>query len=84
MAYFHLMNADCVRHVDLALHILPCQLQTFSSPKNAVFWDVMSCGASIIIADADILHSHLRESLKSNIALTGWTLLRRRNVSPVR
>jgi hypothetical protein len=31
-----------------------------------------------------ILHSHRRENLKSYIALTGWTLLRRRNVSPVK
>jgi hypothetical protein len=30
-----------------------------------------------------ILHSHSRENLKSNIALTGWPLYRRRNVSPV-
>jgi hypothetical protein len=31
-----------------------------------------------------MLHSHSRENLKSYIALTGWALLRRRNVSPVR
>jgi hypothetical protein len=31
-----------------------------------------------------ILHSHRREYLKSYIALTGWTLLWRRNVSPVK
>jgi hypothetical protein len=31
-----------------------------------------------------ILHSHLRENLKSYITLTAWTLYRRRNVSPVR
>jgi hypothetical protein len=31
-----------------------------------------------------ILHSHRRKSLKSYIALTGWTLQRRRNVSPVK
>jgi hypothetical protein len=31
-----------------------------------------------------ILHSHYRENHKSYIALTGWTLWRRRNVSPVR
>jgi hypothetical protein len=29
-----------------------------------------------------ILHSHRHESFKSYIALTGWTLLWRRNVSP--
>jgi hypothetical protein len=31
-----------------------------------------------------ILHRHRRENLKSYIALTGWTLQRRRNVSPVK
>jgi hypothetical protein len=31
-----------------------------------------------------ILHSHCRENLKSYIALTGWTLQWRRNVSPVK
>jgi hypothetical protein len=31
-----------------------------------------------------ILHSHCRENLKSYIALTGWALWRRCNVSPVR
>jgi hypothetical protein len=36
------------------------------------------------IPDDGILHSHRRETLKSYIALTGWTLLRRRNVSPVK
>jgi hypothetical protein len=32
----------------------------------------------------DILHSYRRENLKYYIALTGWTLYRRRKVSPVR
>jgi hypothetical protein len=36
------------------------------------------------IPEDGILHSHFRENLKSYIALTGWTLYRRRNVSPVR
>jgi hypothetical protein len=31
-----------------------------------------------------ILHSHRREYLKPYIALTGWTLYWRRNVSPVK
>jgi hypothetical protein len=35
------------------------------------------------IPEDDILHSHCRENIKSYIALTGWTLWRRRNVSPV-
>jgi hypothetical protein len=36
------------------------------------------------IPEDDILHSHRRVNLKSYIALTGWTLQRRRNVSPVK
>jgi hypothetical protein len=32
----------------------------------------------------DIFHSRRCENLKSYIALTGWTLYRRRNVSPLR
>jgi hypothetical protein len=31
-----------------------------------------------------ILHSHCREDLKSYIALTGWALQQRRDVSPVK
>jgi hypothetical protein len=31
-----------------------------------------------------ILHNHRRENLESCIALTGWTLWWRRNVSPVK
>jgi hypothetical protein len=34
------------------------------------------------IPEDAILHSHRRQNLKSYIALTGWTLWRRRNVSP--
>jgi hypothetical protein len=36
------------------------------------------------ISEDDILHSHRRENLKSDIALTDWTLQQRRNVSPVK
>jgi hypothetical protein len=36
------------------------------------------------IPEDAILHSHRRENLKSCIALTGWALWRRFNVSPVR
>jgi hypothetical protein len=36
------------------------------------------------IPEDDILHSYRRENLKSYIALTGWALYRRRNVSRVR
>jgi hypothetical protein len=36
------------------------------------------------IPEDDIFHSHRRENLKSYIALTGSTLQRRSNVSPVK
>jgi hypothetical protein len=36
------------------------------------------------IPEDDILHSHRSGNFKSYIALTGWTLWRRRNVSPVK
>jgi hypothetical protein len=36
------------------------------------------------IPEDGILHSHSREDLKSYIALTGWSLQRRCNVSPVK
>jgi hypothetical protein len=36
------------------------------------------------ISEDGILHSHRRENLKSYIALTGWDLYWRHNMSPVR
>jgi hypothetical protein len=36
------------------------------------------------IPEYGILHSHRRENFKSYTALTGWTLYRRRNMSPVK
>jgi hypothetical protein len=36
------------------------------------------------IPEDGILHRHRRENLKSYIALSGWTLKQRRNVSPVK
>jgi hypothetical protein len=36
------------------------------------------------IPEDTILHTHRHEDLKSYITLTGWTLYRRHNVSPVR
>jgi hypothetical protein len=36
------------------------------------------------IPEDDILQSYRHENLKSYIALTGWTLYWRRNVSPVK
>jgi hypothetical protein len=36
------------------------------------------------IPEYGVLHNHRRENLKSYMALTGWALYRRRNVSPAR
>jgi hypothetical protein len=36
------------------------------------------------IPEDDILHNHRRENFKSHIAIIGWALWRRRNVSPVK
>jgi hypothetical protein len=36
------------------------------------------------IPEDGILHSHCSENLKSYIALTGWILQRRRDMSPVK
>jgi hypothetical protein len=48
-------------------------LRRNSIVKNAVFWDVTPCGWRHIPEDG-ILHSHRRENIKPDIALTGWTL----------
>jgi hypothetical protein len=42
------------------------------------------CELGFYIPEDDILHSHLRENLKSYIALTSWALWQGRNVSPVK
>jgi hypothetical protein len=39
---------------------------------------------SFYISKDGIIHSHSRENLKSYIALNGWALQRRRNVTPVK
>jgi hypothetical protein len=45
---------------------------------------VLTRATRSIIPEDGIPHSHRRENLKSYIALTGWALQRRRNVSPVK
>jgi hypothetical protein len=41
-------------------------------------------GLRFYIPEDVIVHSDRRENLKSCIALTGWALYRRRNMSPVK
>jgi hypothetical protein len=45
---------------------------------------VLTTSTRLHIPEGGILHSQRRENLKSYIALIGWFLLQRRNVSPVR
>jgi cytosine/adenosine deaminase-related metal-dependent hydrolase len=45
---------------------------------------VLTRAAQRNVSEDVILHSHCHENLKFNIALTGWTLKRRCNVSPVK
>jgi hypothetical protein len=42
------------------------------------------CELGFYIPEDDILHSHRCENLKSYIALTGWALQRRRNVTALK
>jgi hypothetical protein len=55
-------------------------MEALSSSETSVLTRLTWCN----ISEDIILHSHRRENLKSYIALTGWTLQQRRNVSPVK
>jgi hypothetical protein len=55
-------------------------IEALSSSETSVLTRATRCN----IPEDAILHSHRRENLKSYRALTGWALLRRRNVSPVK
>jgi hypothetical protein len=54
-------------------------MEALSSSETSVL-----TGATRNIPEGAILHSHRRRNLKAHIILTGWTLYRRRKVSPVR
>jgi hypothetical protein len=72
-----LPTAYVVRN-SLIISTLMMEKKSFS--ENSVLTRTTLCD----IPEDDILHSQCRENLKSYIALTGWTLYRRRNVSPVK
>jgi hypothetical protein len=55
-------------------------MEVVSSSETSVF----TTATQHNIPEDGILHRDHREILKSYIALTGWALYRRRNVSPVR
>jgi hypothetical protein len=63
---------------ELVANVFPSSLSPFIMMMEANF------PPKLYIQEDDILHSHRRRSLKSYIVLTGWTLQRRRDVSPVR
>jgi hypothetical protein len=60
--------------------LVTLMIEALNSSETSVLTRATWCN----IPEGDILHSHRRENLKSYIALTGWTLYRRRNVSPVK
>jgi hypothetical protein len=60
--------------------LVTLMMEKLSSSKTSV----LRTGTQRNIPEDDILHCHCRENLKSYIALTGWTLQRRRDVSPVK
>jgi hypothetical protein len=60
--------------------IVTLMMETLSSSETSV----LTRATWFNIPEDAILHSHHRESIKSYIALTGWTLLWRSNVSPVK
>jgi hypothetical protein len=64
--------------------ISPILVTLMKKALNSSETSILIRATRLNIPEDDILHSHCRENLKSYIALTGWTLQRRRNVSPVK
>jgi hypothetical protein len=60
--------------------IITLMMEALSSSETSV----LTRAARRNIPEEGILHSHCSENNKSYIALTGWTLYWRRNVSPVK
>jgi hypothetical protein len=77
----------CVRRLLVTPSVLPSSPILVTLMKEALSsseTSVLTRATRRNIPEDDILHIHWRETPKSDITLTGWTLLRRRNVSPVR
>jgi hypothetical protein len=68
-----------LRRVDLVTGVFTPMMEVRSSETS-----ILTRVTWRHIPEDGILHSHRRENLKSYITLTGWTLQRRRNVSPLR
>jgi hypothetical protein len=66
-------------NVSSSLILSSLMMEGISSSETSVLTTVTRPN----IPEDDILHSHRRENLKSYIALAGWSLQWRRNVSPV-
>jgi hypothetical protein len=62
------------------LILITLMMEAIRSSKTSVPTRSTRCH----IPEDGILHSHRRKNLESYIALTGWTLYRRSDVSPVR
>jgi hypothetical protein len=72
-----LVTAKVVPHSPTLVTLM---MEAIPSSETSVLTRVTRCN----IPEDGILHSHRRKHLKSYTALTGWALLRRRNVFPVR
>jgi hypothetical protein len=76
-----------VRRLPVTASVVPSSLilvtlimEALSSSETSV----LTRATRFNIPENAILHSHRHENLKSYIALTSWSLWRRRDVSPVR
>jgi hypothetical protein len=81
------LHRRLVKRIAVFWAVKPCGLLEPTFRRN--IWpqpssSVLSRATQRHIPEDRILHSHRHEDLKSYIALTGWALQRRRNVSPVR
>jgi hypothetical protein len=80
-------EADCVLQLTVTATVVPSSPILVTMMMEAIHsfkTSVLTRAARLNIPDDCILHSHCRENLKSYIALIGWTLYRRYNVSPMR
>jgi hypothetical protein len=66
--------------VSSSMNLTPLMMEAICSSKTSV----LTLTTRRHIPEDGIPHSRRRESLKSYIALTGWALQWRRNVSPVK